>query len=87
MIPFGLALSAGVLAAWQVRRLRRRGQRGALLLTTGGLVVGFVVLGIAAWHWQQGRAAYLTLVLAFVVATLLGRSDEPEPHPESAPPD
>ena len=84
MVPFGVALAAGVAAAWQVRRLRRRGARGALLLTTGALVVGFVVLGIGAWHWQQGRAAYLTLVLAFVVATILGRSDE-QPRTDASP--
>lgn len=71
VIPFGLAVGAGVLAAWQVRRLRRRGQRAAMLLTTGALVVGLVVLGAAAWRWPAGRVAYLALVLSFVVATLL----------------
>ncbi|GEA79559.1 hypothetical protein CUD01_00030 [Cellulomonas uda] len=76
VIPFGVALAAGVVAAWHVRRLRRRGERGVLLLTSGTLVVALVALGVGAWHWQQGRAAYLTLVLAFVVATILGRPDE-----------
>lgn len=78
VIPFGVALAAGVVAAWHVRRLRRRGERGVLLLTSGALVVG-------AWHWQQGRAAYLTLVLAFVVATILGRHDE-QPGADAPPP-
>lgn len=85
MIPFGLAVAAGVASAWYLERLRRQGQRALMMLTSAGVVLALVALGVAAWRWQPGRLAYVTLVLSLVVATLLHRRhDDPAEPPAPA---
>ena len=85
MIPFGVGLAAGVASAWYLQRLRRRGERGLLMLASAGLVVALVVLGVGVWRWQPGRLAYVTLVLSLVVATVLHRRDDPAEPPAPTP--
>lgn len=79
-----VAALVGALAAWQVGRLRRRGDR-RLLVLTAGVVVVLVGLGMLAWRTQAGRVAHVALVGGYVLTSVLTPIDRTRPDTPAPP--